>query len=213
MRLLGRFEDDLFTTQHKPRGDFRQEQRETLPGVDARRRTPAPSRGAPEWPGSGDHQSVRPEWRNIVPGADDRTWDARAGAAVEASRSPGPPLRAVQPPPGDTRAAGIAGATIPPPDAISSAIGKASEGEWWRLVSWQADWQCYLVPSRTEPGQSYRVGRRPGARRDDPWWWRYTCDCKAHTSGKYLACWHKAACHLALTRVYRPKGGGPAPTV
>lgn len=37
---------------------------------------------------------------------------------------------------------------------------------------------------------------RTGASRDDPWWWRYECTCAATTSGKYLACWHKAACQL-----------------
>lgn len=49
------------------------------------------------------------------------------------------------------------------------------------------------------------VTLRKGATRDMPWWLRYECTCKATTSGKYMACWHKAACHYRVAHL-REKG-------
>jgi hypothetical protein len=85
--------------------------------------------------------------------------------------------------------------TTPPQSSLQAALATARLGDWWRLASYQADAGCYLVPSRSTPGERYVVTLRRGATRDDPWWWRYECTCKASTSGKFLACWHKAACH------------------
>lgn len=85
--------------------------------------------------------------------------------------------------------------TTPPQASLQQALSTARQGDWWRLASWQQDANCYLVPSRTIPGERYVVTLRKGAARGHPWWLRYICTCKATTSGKYLACWHKAACH------------------
>lgn len=77
-------------------------------------------------------------------------------------------------------------------DAGRMAFRKAEEGQWWRLVSWQADWQCWLVPSRTAPGEWYRVKLSSKRVRSHDWWERLRCDCKAAQAG-YAICWHKAA--------------------
>jgi hypothetical protein len=90
------------------------------------------------------------------------------------------------------------GPTEPPESALQSALAKAREREWWRLVSWQWDRGHWLCPSRTVPGDSYVLTVRPASVRSSPWWWRFKCSCPAEASGKYLACWHKAALYLRL---------------
>jgi hypothetical protein len=101
--------------------------------------------------------------------------------------------------------------TVPPQSSLQAALATARLGDWWRLASYQADAGAYLVPSRTTPGERYVVTLRKGATREDPWWWRYECTCKASTSGKYLACWHKAACHYRLLNLKsKVKVGLPA---
>jgi hypothetical protein len=101
--------------------------------------------------------------------------------------------------------------TTPSQASLQKALSTARQGDWWRLASFQADAQCYLVPSRTTPGERYVVTLRKGATRDHPWWLRYECTCAASTSGKWLACWHKAACHYRRERLAsKEKVGLPA---
>lgn len=99
-------------------------------------------------------------------------------------------------------------ATEPPESALSAAFAKAREREWWRLVAWQWDRNHWLCPSRTIPGDTYILAVRSGSVRKDPWWWRFTCSCPAEASGRYLACWHKAALYLRLRN--DTLGRGPA---
>jgi len=97
--------------------------------------------------------------------------------------------------------------TVPPEAALEAAFKKARDGSWWRLVSHQPDQQCWYCPSRTTPGEFYVLRVRPGSQRGDEWYWRLTCSCPAESSGKYLACWHKAACYLKLTAHRLPVSG------
>jgi hypothetical protein len=101
--------------------------------------------------------------------------------------------------------------TTPSQASLQKALSTARLGDWWRLASYQQDAQCYLVPSRTTPGERYVVTLRKGATRDHPWWLRYECTCAASTSGKWLACWHKAACHYRREQLHsKVKVGLPA---
>ena len=78
-------------------------------------------------------------------------------------------------------------------------MAKATEREWWRLVAYQADQNCYYVPSRSTPGEFY-VLRHSQAKGRLPWWLAYLCNCEAQKSGKYVVCWHKAAVYVAQQR-------------
>jgi hypothetical protein len=144
-------------------------------------------------PGSPDHgsngtggqlslagPSVAPEW----PGA---------RAPAEAG---GPPQQAL---PGvfdlnkQTRTVGRDTYTVPPETSLQAALVKARERDLWRLVSWQPDKQQWWVPSRSTPAAHYALTVRPGTAKGDPWWLRLRCNCEAEQSGRYMACWHKAA--------------------
>lgn len=78
------------------------------------------------------------------------------------------------------------------PEVIEAAFAKADTGEWWRLVSWQPDRQHWLIPSRTTPGESYRVERRRAGARGRAWWDAWWCSCPNEHTGRRV-CWHKAA--------------------
>ena len=123
---------------------------------------------------------VAPEW----PGA---------GAPVETGGPSQPSLPGVQPEALETRTAGRDTYTVPPAAALQAALVKARSGDLWRLVAWQPDKRQWWVPSRTTAGAHYILTTRPHTVRGDPWWIRLRCNCEAEQSGRYMACWHKAA--------------------
>jgi hypothetical protein len=144
-------------------------------------------------PGSPDHgsdgggrqlplasEALAPEW----PGA---------GAPAEAGRSSQQTLPGMQPEAFQTRTVGRDTYTVPPEASLQAALVKARERDLWRLVSWQPDKQQWWVPSRTTAAAHYVLTVRPGTARGGPWWLRLRCNCEAEQSGRYMACWHKAA--------------------
>jgi hypothetical protein len=125
-------------------------------------------------------EAVAPEW----PGT---------GAPAEARGAPQQALPGVQSDPLQTRTVGRDTYTVPPQASLQAALVKARDRDLWRLVSWQPDKQQWWCPSRTTPAAHYALTVRPGTAKGDPWWIRLRCNCDAETSGRYMACWHKAA--------------------
>lgn len=124
--------------------------------------------------------TVEPEW-------------PRPGAKVEGGGSSQQALPGVLDQDERTVTVGGHTYTVPPQASLQAALAKARHNSTWRLVSWQPDLQQWWIPSRTTPGVVYWLTVRKGTARGDPWWIRLVCNCDAETSGRYLACWHKAA--------------------
>lgn len=79
-------------------------------------------------------------------------------------------------------------------DAVEAAIGKANEGDWWRLASPQLDssnYRRWCIPSRTTVGVFYTVWLDRPAEKD--WWYQLACNCPTSKVNERVVCWHKAA--------------------
>lgn len=210
MRILSGYTNALSAARHTAPTTQQRGSRQALPGLQSVSLDTSPSGSqAPEWPGSTPDPGPGPTPGPGVVRRERVGRRAPGGTPAEEPAPPGDTVPVVQ----STHAYGHGGHTFttPPQASLQKALADARVGEWWRLVSWQEDAGCYLVPSRTTPGQRYTITRRKGTSRSDPWWWRYECTCPAHTSGRYLACWHKAATHIRLQHLTsRVKVGLPA---
>lgn len=124
--------------------------------------------------------SVEPEW----PGT---------GASTEARGPSQPALPGVREEAVAVVTVGGRDYTVPPQASLQKALVTARSQDRWRTVSWQFDLQQWWVPSATTAGMVYWLTVRPGTKQGSPWWLRLVCNCDAEQSGRYMACWHKAA--------------------
>lgn len=143
---------------------------------------------------------VAPEWPGL-------------GTPAESGGAPQPALPGLQSDNQRTVTVGGTAYTVPPQASLQAALAKARTNSLWRLVAWQPDLQQWWVPSRTTPGMAYWLHVRKGTERGHPWWLRLQCNCDAEQSGRYLACWHKAAVATWHTARARMVPGTPVSSV